>query len=70
MDIITHGQVRRPNRNGGEERVPEDRGQPRRVGQRVQRHAGHRGAGYGPVGAGGAVGVVQDFKLNPSPPDF
>ena len=48
-----HREVRWPHRDGGEQRVPEDGGLPRRVEQRVSRHAGFGGAGDGEVGAGG-----------------
>jgi hypothetical protein len=60
--VVDHGlafhhstSVRRPPGNGREQRVPEDRGLPGRMGQRVSRHAGLRGAGDGAVGPGGGT---------------
>ena len=53
-----HRQVRRAERHGGEQRAPEDGGLPRRVAQRVSRHAGFWGADYGAVGAGATLSTM------------
>ena len=50
-----HRQVRWPIGHCRGQRVPEHRGLPGRMGQRVSRHAGQWGVGYGAVGAGGAL---------------
>ena len=52
-------QVRRAHGHCGVNRLPEDGGLAGRVAQRVSRSAGYRGTGDGPVGAGGAVEVVE-----------
>ena len=58
-----HRQVRRLERDHREQGVPEDRGLPGRVVERVPRHARYRGVGYREVGPGGAL--TDESQLKP-----